>query len=179
MTWGGMIQHIPAPAAVEVSVFIIIFRFLLFSAILKFPIDQLELQKSAISMPAIICVVFGASTIDVSLIESRNEYFWIPAAYQKIVALCITRVDWSCLPIEGFNKIARLQLAYESIVEKFTGVLFFCLWTSLSQLVQNRPHGVCSGQGNLHHVIWLLGYHRTRKGDPYRSCGDTSTVLLW
>jgi hypothetical protein len=93
MTWGGMIQHIPAPAAVEVSVFIIIFRFLLFSAILKFPIDQLELQKSAISMPAIICVVFGASTIDVSLIESRNEYFWIPAAYQKIVALCITPVD--------------------------------------------------------------------------------------
>jgi len=44
-------------------------------------------------MPAIICVVFGASSIDVSLIESRNEYFWIPAAYQKIVALCITRVD--------------------------------------------------------------------------------------
>src|SRR5215813_9450180 len=49
MTWGGMMLHIPAPASVEVSVFIIIFRFLLFSAILKFPIDQLELQKSAIS----------------------------------------------------------------------------------------------------------------------------------
>src|SRR5262249_39032061 len=26
--------------------------------------------------------------------------------------------------------------------------------------------------------IWLLGYHRTRKGDRYRSCGHTSTVLL-
>ena len=56
----------------------------------------------------------------------------------------LTCADRRALTVERVNKIAGLQLSYESVVEKFTGVLLFGLRTSLTELIQNRPYCVRS-----------------------------------